>query len=395
MRLDLPYLKERFGGLLFYRLQSVYELDSGLTQDEAPMTKEATQRFPYEVLHKQLQTMAIVVPVREEKLKLLDGVLAGIPHPCQVIIVSNSSRKPYDRFRMESDLAQTFSSYTNRRIIVVHQQDPELAAAFAQAGYPEILDGDFVRSGKAEGMMIGMLLAKLAGCKTVGFVDSDNYFPGAVLEYCHLYAAGFAMAKGHDYTMVRIAWQSKPKIVESNLYFAKWGRSSVITNQYLNQLVSHYTGFETEAIRTGNAGEHAMDVELALQLAYTTGYSIEPYQIVYLMEEFGGVGQPHNPNIAQKMVDIYQLESRNPHLHEYKGEEHVERMIEASLSVIYQSSLTPPNLKQEILQDLIQRKVLKEGESLKQLSPYPPLAKLDLETFKAALDWETKYFIGR
>ena len=393
MRLDLPRLRERFGGVLFYGLQSIHELDSGLAGHEANNTN-STQRIPYELLHEQLSQMAIVIPVREEKLRLLEGVLSGIPHPCQVIVVSNSSRKPFDRFRMESDLLDTFASYTNRPIMIVHQQDPLIAKAFAEAGYGHILQDGAVRSGKAEGMMIGMLLAKLFGRKTIGFVDADNYFPGAVLEYCHLFAAGFAMSKGHDYRMVRIAWASKPKIVESSLYFAKWGRSSVLTNHYLNQLVSHYTGFETEVIRTGNAGEHALDVDLAMQLSYSTGYSIEPHEIIYLMEEFGGIGQPHDSSISQRMVEIFQLESRNPHLHEYKGEEHVSRMIEASLSVIYHSPLCPDSLKAEIEKDLADREIRPITEAIPKLKTYPPLASMDLKHFQPLMDERRKQFLA-
>ena len=390
MRLDLPRLRERFGGVLYYGMQQVYELDSGLAADERESRRnEATQRIPYEKLHEELADMAIVVPVREEKLKLLDGVLAGIPHPCLVILVSNSTRTPVDRFQLEKDMVETFAAYAKRPVITVYQGDPKLAEAFKAAGYTEILDEEGkVRAGKAEGMMIGILMAKLAGKRTVGFIDSDNYFPGAVLEYCHLYASGMAMARRKDYAMVRISWHSKPKIVEKSLYFAKWGRSSVITNNYLNQLVSHFTGFETEVIRTGNAGEHAMTTDLAMQIGHSSGYSIEPYQLVYLMEEFGGIATPHDPDILQKMVNVYQIESRNPHLHEYKGEEHVLRMIEASLSVIYYSDLCPERLRDAIREELASRDIRPADEEIVHLRKYSPLATMDLEAFRRALPQE-------
>ena len=49
---------------------------------------------------------------------------------------------------------------------MVHQKDPGLAKAFADAGYSEILDETgIVRSGKAEGMIVGTLLAKWMGKK--------------------------------------------------------------------------------------------------------------------------------------------------------------------------------------------------------------------------------------
>lgn len=401
MRLDLPRLRERFGAVLFYGLQSVYALDSGLAADEDLSGRDdAIQRLPYEVLHEQLNDMAIVVPIYEEKLRLLEGVLSGIPHACQIIIVSNSGREPIDRFELERDLARTFAAYTNREVIVAHQRDPIYGRAFAEAGYTDLLDEQgLIRKGKAEGMILGIMLAKLTGRRTVGFIDSDNYFPGAVLEYCQLYAAGFAMARQRDYAMVRVSWAHKPKIVENNLYFAKWGRSSIITNDFMNRLVSSYTGFETEVIRTGNAGEHALTVDLAMQMGYSSGYSIEPYQLVYLMEQFGGIEAPSPVKSVQSVirntVNVYQIESRNPHLHEYKGEEHVERMIEASLSVIYHSYLCPPSLKAEIKQLLADRKIRPMKEEIPQMPQYPPLVQIDLEAFRRVVEQKSAVVAAR
>ena len=86
----------------------------------------------------------------------------------------------------------------------------------------------------------------------MGFIDADNY-TGAVNEYVKIFASGIAMSNT-PYTMVRISWIYKPKVSESGVYFSKWGRVSEITNQYLNSLISYYTGFETEIMRTGNSG---------------------------------------------------------------------------------------------------------------------------------------------
>lgn len=387
MRLDLPRLRERFGAVLLYGMQSVYELDSGMIGDEVKTRRDAaTQRVPYERLHSSLSNMAIVVPVKGEKLKLVEGILSGIPNPCQIIIVSNSDRAPIDRYQLEKDMADTFAAYTNRPIITVHQKDPRIARAFEKAGYKELLDDKgLVRSGKAEGMIIGTMLAQMAGKRTVGFIDSDNYFPGAVLEYCHLYAAGLSMARRQEHAMVRISWHSKPKVVDSSLYFAKWGRSSIVTNAHMNRLVSSYTGFETEVIKTGNAGEHAMTLDLAMNIGWSAGYSVEPNQLVYLFEQFGGVLKPENPALLSKAVNVYQIESRNPHLHERKGEEHVAKMIEASLSVIYHSPLANEKVKAGIEEELHNRGIRPKGDPIPVMHHYPPLKKLDLAAFKEVL----------
>jgi mannosyl-3-phosphoglycerate synthase len=287
-----------------------------------------------------------------------------------------------DKFFLEQEAITNFCRFTRKQVLVVHQKDPTIAAAFAAAGYTDILDDkELVRNGKAEGMIMGSLLAKLMGRKYVGFVDSDNYFPGAVNEYVKEYAAGFHLNPS-PYSMVRISWHSKPKVVENSLYFAKWGRSSRQTNQFLNMLVGHHTGFETEIVKTGNAGEHALTVDLAMSLDYATGYAVETFHYVHLLEKYAGILEDgENTEDMHRMVKISQIESRNPHLHEVKGDEHVEDMIAASLSTIYHSKLCPESLRQEIERELQRRNYLKEGEELAPMRIYKSLDRMDFDVF--------------
>ncbi len=383
MRLEIPRDCERIGSLQIYGLQKVYELDGGTGPHE---NDSMVERVPGEVLHDRMREMAIVVPVKNERLKLIEGVLVGIPSSCQVILVSNSPRGPVDRFGLEKEALENFGRFTGKKILVVHQKDPGLAKAFADAGYPHLLDKTgVVRSGKAEGMIVGTLLAKWLGKKYLGFVDSDNYFPGAVQEYVNEYAAGFAMNPGRN-TFVRISWHSKPKVMENNLFFAKWGRSSVNSNAMLNRLLTQFSGFETEIVKTGNAGEHALTVDLALQLEYAAGYAVETHHYINLLEHYGGILESTDPEKVREKVTICQIESRNPHMHESKGDDHVEDMIDASLSVIYHSPICPEIVKQEIMENVRTRR----GESaLEEIAPvriYPSLSELNLNEFMAGCD---------
>jgi mannosyl-3-phosphoglycerate synthase len=242
-----------------------------------------------------------------------------------------------------------------------------------------------IRSGKAEGMILGTLLAKWLGKETVGFVDSDNYFPGAVHEYVCEYAAGFAMNSTRN-TFVRISWHSKPKIMEKSLFFAKWGRSSINSNHMLNQLLTHYTGFETEVVKTGNAGEHALSLDLALKLEYAAGYAVETHHFINLLERFGGLLPDGDASQLAHRVTVCQIESRNPHLHESKGDEHVEDMIDASLSVIYHSPLCPDGLKGLIEENVAARRSDNGDHELRKVRIYPSLDQLDLSKFLEACD---------
>jgi mannosyl-3-phosphoglycerate synthase len=389
MRIERPREAQRFGANLIYGVQKVYELDSGPQAEHLYEPFFVIRQVSYEALHDIEKQMAIIVPIKSERMRLIEGVLYGIPHACLTIVVSNSPCEPVDRFNMEKNAIENFNTFSKKNILVVHQKDPAVAKAFANTGYTEILDQkEQVADGKAEGMIIGLMLARLAGKKYVGFIDADNYFPGAVFEYVRVYAAGFALSQS-DYSMVRNLWHSKPKIVDSNLYFAKYGRTSIVTNQYLNRLVSYHTGFETEVIKTGNAGEHAVSMDLALLLDYAAGYGIEPYHYVNLIEKFGGLEESPYPEVMRQGVEIYQIESRNPHLHASKGDPHIQDMIGASLRAIYYSSSCPEALKQEILHEMRRRRLLTKEQYPEPIACYPALAGINTHSFASALSGQS------
>jgi len=381
MRIEVPREIDRFGAVRFGGLQKVFELDSGIRKNPSSEQASAIQQIPYEALYEIEKEMAIVVPVRNERLKLVEGVLCGIPHQCLTIVVSNSPRAPVDRFSMEKDALENFCQFVDKHAVIAHQKDPLLARAFDKVKYKSILTSrGEIRDGKAEGMIIGTVLAWLAGKKYIGFVDSDNYFPGSVEEYVREYAAGFFMGRSR-YSMVRIVWHSKPKIAESRLFFRKWGRTSSNTNRLLNKLLSHFYGFETELIKTGNAGEHAMTTDLARVLDYSAGYSIEPYHIINLIEKFGGINESPFPEVMREGVEVYQIESRNPHLHESGDEDHIKDMSYVAMQVIYHSSVCPEELKREILGEMAHHRYLARGEKPPRPNRFPALASINAEAF--------------
>jgi mannosyl-3-phosphoglycerate synthase len=375
MKLDLPRYTERFGATSIHGVQRVYELDSGL--DDGRPVSESIVNIGNNQIADIERRMAIVIPTKGERLRLLEGVLSGIPHDCLTIIISNSPRHPVDRYKLEKEALQQFNRFVGRNAFILHQRDPVLSEVLRDVGYNSILGPDgMVRTGKAEGMLIGMLLAKMAGKEYVGFIDADNYVPGAVNEYVKIFASGIAMSQT-PYVMVRISWIYKPKISETGLYFSKWGRVSEVTNQHLNSLVSYYTGFETEVMRTGNSGEHCISLKLAELLTYSSGYAIEPYEIVNVLEEFGGIIPTVNQDAMDKGIEIMQVETRNPHFHEDKGDDHLKEMVIGSLGSIYHSKICPPKLREKILEALRSKNML-NGSEQQQEPPAPP----KIEPFK-------------
>ena len=390
MKLDLPRYTERFGATSLHGVQRVYELDSGF--DDGRSMSETIMKVGNDQISEIERKMAIVIPIKGERLRLLEGVLSGVPHDCLVIIVSNSPRQPVDRYMLEKDALQQFNKFVGRNALILHQRDPGLSGALKEVGYTSMLGpDDIVRSGKAEGMILGMLLAKMAGKEYVGFIDADNYVPGAVNEYVKIFASGIAMSKT-PYTMVRVSWIYKPKMSETGLYFSKWGRVSELTNQHLNSLISYYTGFETEVMRTGNSGEHCMSLKLAELLAFSSGYSIEPYEIVNVLEEFGGIIPTVHQDAMDKGVEVMQVETRNPHFHEDKGDDHLKEMVLASLGSIYHSKICPPKLREKILESLRGRNMLEEWQ---QEPPAPvkiePFKDIDIRLFAKVLSKASTY----
>lgn len=390
MKLDLPRYTERFGATSLHGVQRVYELDSGF--DNGRPASESIVNIGNNQIVDIERRMAIVIPMKGERLRLLEGVLSGIPHDCLTIIVSNSPRQPVDRYKLERDALQQFNRFVGRNAFILHQRDPALSEVLSESGYTSILGPDgIVRSGKAEGMVIGMLLAKMAGKEYVGFIDADNYVPGAVNEYVKIFASGIAMSQT-PYTMTRVSWIYKPKISENGLYFSKWGRVSELTNQYLNMLVSYYTGFETEVMRTGNSGEHCMSLKLAELLTFSSGYAIEPYEIVNVLEQFGGIIPTLHQDTMDKGVEIMQVETRNPHFHEDKGDDHLKEMVVTSLGSMYHSKICPPKVREKILESLRSKNMLEEDQ---QDPPAPvkiePFKDIDIRQFAKVLTKANTY----
>jgi mannosyl-3-phosphoglycerate synthase len=381
MKLDFPRYTERLGAVSIHAVQRVYELDSGKSKGFQSSHK-TIRKFDYDEISNILHDLAIVIPVKNEKLKLLEGVLCGIPNECLVIIVSNSTRSPVDRFAMEVDSIRQLGIFMDKRIAIVHQQDSGLAEVFKKAGYDSILDSEGnVRAGKAEGMVIGLLVAKMYHKDCVGFIDADNYVPGAVNEYVKIFAAGFGMSST-PYCNVRVSWVFKPKVKNNTLQFSKWGRVSEITNKNLNGLLASVTGFETEIIKTGNAGEHALSMPLAERLHYSSGYSVETREFIDIFEKFGGLMPSDYPQIMEKGVEVFQIETRNPHFHEDKGAAHLSEMLEASLATIYQSKVCPDELRENLqdqLRHLSKGKRVDYGRKYRVIEPISTISIAEFE----------------
>ncbi|MEV4755315.1 mannosyl-3-phosphoglycerate synthase [Micromonospora sp. NPDC049559] len=387
MRLEQSHRTERFGAVRIHELQRVIQLDSG----DAPGTGSdgVVSHAAIRAIEREL---VVVIPCMNETRRVIEGVLSGIPHDCLIVLVSNSARQPVDRYEIEMQTVEQFCRAAERPAITVHQRDPGLAAAMKAAGMPELIDDDgLVRSGKGEAMLIGMAVAALTGRKYLGYIDADNYVPGSVHEYVKVYAAGLHLA-ANPYAMVRISWHSKPKLRDGRLFFNRRGRSSEITNSFLNRLIAEYSGFGTEVIATGNAGEHALSLELGLRMRLAGGFAVEPFEYLDLFEQFGGVLDAAHPEVMATSVPVLQIETRNPHFHDNKGEEHVQGMRMQALNVLYHSPISLPAVREAILEFMVAQGVLAPGQEPPHERIYPPVGSLALDLLRDVLEAEAGGF---
>ncbi len=377
MILESSVYKEIFGPLIVHESQKVIKFDTETEKVESSLISN----IPREEIYNIFKDLAIVIPLKNEKLHLLDGVLKAIPHKCPIIVVSASQKDIPNHFKMEIELIKHYYSLTHSKVLIIHQKDLGASEAFKEQQYFDIIDekDGLIRLGKGEGMLLGVMLAKSIGAKYVGFIDADNYIPGSVNEYVKDYAAGILMSES-EYTMVRLKWRHKPKVMQRGLYFRRRGRVSEITNKYLNLMVADRTGFETDIFVTGNAGEHAMSMQLANIMSFSSGYSVETHQLVFLLDKMTNPLQSEKyKDIHEQGIEIFQIETLNPHIHEEKGTEHINEMILVSLAEIYHCSLCSENVKRKILEELYARKILNRGEVPPKPSSMSPIGDLDIK----------------
>lgn len=367
MLLRVPSKIEVFGSVRFYDVAEVVSLNNMGIRGSGGVFG-----LDNETLVDMAHKTAIVVPIKDEDLLVFEGVIKAIPLASPLIVVSASSRDDVDVYTHEVEVVKLVSKLTGRRAVVVHQRDPAWIEALSGTSLEPLLDGGSVRFGKGEGMILGVLIASWLGAEYVGFIDSDNYVPGAVTEYALAYYTGLAMLES-KYSMVRIMWPYKGKLPTSDVIFRKKGRVSMHTNAILNTALSKIRMVETEIVKTANSGEHAMSLDMAFKIAWAGRFAVETYELINILEQcYLDVEFEKKPcSMSPEGVRILQVETRNPHIHVEKGDEHIALMAAESLATIYYSRLADDDLRVKIKSVLIENYLYD-----KELS-YPRIYRLD------------------
>ncbi|MEM3163341.1 MAG: mannosyl-3-phosphoglycerate synthase [Desulfurococcaceae archaeon] len=342
MLIRVPARFETYGAVRIYDVGRVVSLDAvGFEKRHGVFNLDST------TLENVAESTAIVVAVRDEDPDVLDGVIKAVPLYSPLIIVSASSRYPVDMYSHEVSLAKNLYSITGRKVVLIHQRDPVLTDLLQGTSLEGIIDPSdgLVRYGKGEGIVLGVLAADAIGARHVGFIDGDNYIPGAVHEYTWIYYTGLSFLRT-KYKMIRVVWSYKGGLKEE--YFRKSGRVSSQVNNILNQALSMIRRFETDIVKSCNSGEHAMSIDLAKGMSFAGSFAVETYELIELLEEcYLGINDGLC-KFAPSNVEILQVESRNPHIHSEKGEAHLIKMLAESLGTIYHSKLSNDRLREHI-----------------------------------------------
>ena len=116
--------------------------------------------------------------------------------------------------------------------------------------------------------------------------------------------------------------------------------------------------------------------------------------IIIVKQDISAAPGDHVDLLAMdKGVEVMQVETRNPHFHEEKGDDHLKEMFNGSLGCVYHSKICPPRLREKIIEELHTRGILEEGQELEKLKKINPFKDIDMHEFAKILHDRATSFI--
>src|SRR6266487_501577 len=346
-------------------------------------------------LHFFLSHTVFVISHKNEKVKTLREVLWYLPLNSPIIIVTNCQES--EREAVTNELKLELAHHQS--IYLVHQKEEAIARLFEAYGVYHILGKDGkVIDGKGEGMYIGALCAYQLGYpQWIIFYDADNFVPSALLEYTlamsRLFMSATSKVRSSIYNIqivdgraereassclhnVRICWSSKPELGSETLDAKRPGRCTRIVSPLFSDLLKAWFGIRNHAISSSNSGEQGMTIKTALALRFSSGFSIETFQLLDLLFN----ATKRKDQVGSVVIEEYL--SQSPHFHEKKGDEHIKKMIAESLGSFFLfERILPGGVKRQL------RMVYNDlGLELVYPVVYPPLQDLSIASNSAFAD---------
>jgi mannosyl-3-phosphoglycerate synthase len=323
-----------------------------------------------------LSRTAFVVSHKSESIQTLVKVLWYLPRESPIMVVTNCPEQ--DRENIETSIRELLTDHRN--VYVIHQKDEGVAQFFKFHDVEHILGDDGkVRDGKGEGMYIGTLCALLLRFpQWIVFYDADNLVPCALLEYT-LAMGRLFLSSPRSYASlesdtrplhnIRICWASKPSMKNGTLENTLLGRCTRVISPIFTNLLTAWFGWPNEIITSSNAGEQAMTIQTAATLRFSSGFSVETFQLLDLFHK------ALTSSGARSNALLQQYQAQSSHFHTKKEDEHIRRMIAVSLgSFLAFQAYLPPHVEDHVLR-------VRDELRLDLACPriYPPLRSLDLE----------------
>ncbi len=337
-----------------------------------------------------LSHTAFVISHKSESFETLLGVLWYLPVNSTIIIVTNCPEE--ERGHIQRGLKERLAQH--KKTYFVHQKDAIVAEMLTDCGVLQILGDDGrVINGKGEGMYIGTMFAsQLEDARWIIYYDADNFVPSALLEYTLAMSKLFMAAQaGRDYASdavvldechqqeriipdlhnVRICWSSKPGLGEARLEIKQLGRCTRVVSPLFTTLLDGWFGIPNYGVISSNAGEQGMTMRTATTIRFSSGYSVETFQLLDLLYHASGW------QTVPMSATLQQYQSQSSHFHDKKDDRHIKRMIGDSLGafVLFDTFL-PRSVKQQL------RAVIRE-QSIEARFPnvYPSISELHLQRF--------------
>jgi mannosyl-3-phosphoglycerate synthase len=126
-------------------------------------------------------------------------------------------------------------------------------------------------------------------------------------------------------------------------------------------------------------------MQLAEILPFASGYAVESQELISIFESFGGILPTKESKAVEQGIDVLQIETRNPHLHEERGNQHLNEILLSSLSTIYHSPLCDKEVKQAIIAELTNQGILKDGQTPSPVHVNAPLSKVKVSKLVNAI----------
>ena len=280
-----------------------------------------------------LSHTAFVVSHKTESIETLLGVLWYLPGDSPVIVVTNCPEE--NLASIKSAIQDNLTGH--KKIYLVHQKDEWVALLFATHGVEHILGPDGkVLDGKGEGMYIGTLFAALLGYpQWIVFYDADNIVPCSLLEYTLAMGRLFLEAHASENRMpaflhnVRICWSSKPSLTSGKLEENVLGRCTRVISPLFHGILEHWLGVSNYVVSSSNAGEQGMTMATAKALRFSSGFSVETFQLLDFLLKAAELKDLPGSSIYQ------QYQSKSPLFHTKREDEHIRKMIAVSLGSFF------------------------------------------------------------